>query len=140
MKLFFVALCLMITHDPIRYKQLSWDDFKGQPQNLTSIASTCSGIVVEKDTAYAIFDPYRSWTRTCDPYILAHEQLHFDISQKWATYISMWQKQEWVSMVQWAFGRWEIEEIQYDTETKHGQDTAEQRRWEKSVKAYFYEK
>lgn len=77
--------------------QLKWSDFKGQPQDLGDIvAITSSGIsfkfsikegngqVIEFNTqVQAHFYPKRSWVhkKKSSDHILAHEQLHFDITE-----------------------------------------------------------
>lgn len=73
-------------------RKLIWDDFRGSPQNIGSImlAGTYSNINVEYNYLeneipnYKIecnFIKSKSWTVTDDIRILAHEQLHFDISE-----------------------------------------------------------
>jgi hypothetical protein len=127
-------------NSPVRYRQLTWADYKGTPTN-DHLASTCSGIVIEKDTAYAIFEPNRSWTRTNDAATLRHEQLHFAITEKWAAEICMWIKTnnkvtQCYCMPDFSFelNSWEKEEARYDAETNHGQDTEAQKQWEEKIK------
>ena len=77
--------------------KLTWDDFKGE-QNVESnaVAVTASGITfsykVRKANSKIIdftpsveahFYPQKSWVKLelADDYILAHEQLHFDITE-----------------------------------------------------------
>lgn len=78
--------------------KLSWTDFKAEPTNERAAAITASGItyrfssegsgdVVEVDfTVTAHFYPEMSWhnPQLSDLNILAHEQLHFDISEVFA--------------------------------------------------------
>ncbi len=78
--------------------RLSWDDFRGKPQNSRAAAVTASGITyhfssmatgdeVELDfTVSTFFYPDKSWyhPEVCDSVILSHEQLHFDISELFA--------------------------------------------------------
>lgn len=77
--------------------QLKWSDFKGEPKDLGDIvAITSSGIsfrfsikegngeVIGFDTqVQAHFYPKRSWVhkKKSSDHILAHEQLHFDITE-----------------------------------------------------------
>ena len=77
--------------------KLQWQDFKGQPHNDTNaVAVTASGItfgysiktsntkIIDFSTTIeAHFYPEKSWysKERADDYILAHEQLHFDITE-----------------------------------------------------------
>lgn len=77
--------------------QLKWSDFKGQPKDLGDIvAITSSGIslrfsIKEQNNVISGFDtqvqahfyPKRSWVHKikASDHILAHEQLHFDITE-----------------------------------------------------------
>lgn len=79
---------------------LKWSDFKGQPQNLGDIAAiTSSGISFrfsikennQKMTDFntqvqAHFYPKKSWVhkKKSSDHLLAHEQLHFDITELYA--------------------------------------------------------
>ncbi|CAI2767896.1 hypothetical protein [Flavobacterium collinsii] len=76
-------------------KKLVWEDFKGIPDTVGSImlAETTSTIKFEYNvtnnvlTSYkieSIFIKSRSWTITNDMQLLAHEQLHFDITELYA--------------------------------------------------------
>lgn len=76
-------------------KKLTWQDFKGIPDTLNSImlAGTCSDINFEYKSSNNLVTDYKvectfikskSWTITDDAQILAHEQLHFDISELYA--------------------------------------------------------
>lgn len=80
--------------------KLSWSQFKGTPKfNMSAVAVTASGItfgysVKETDNivtsfstnVYAHFYPKRSWYKKeqSNKRILAHEQLHFDITELYA--------------------------------------------------------
>lgn len=80
--------------------KLSWSQFQGVPKlNMSAVAVTASGItfgfsVKETDNVvtsfntnvYAHFYPNRSWYKKeqGDNRILAHEQLHFDITELYA--------------------------------------------------------
>lgn len=98
--LLFSILCFFKTDERIPWqesKKLSWDNFIGQPDsNSDAAAVTSSGItfgyrlsrvnnIIESiDTeATAHFYPEKSWVKPdeADTHILAHEQLHFDITE-----------------------------------------------------------
>lgn len=78
-------------------RKLTWADFKGKPKKGTSaVALTASGITFGysvqtrggnitsfEPRVYAHFYPEKSWVikEGATDYILAHEQLHFDITE-----------------------------------------------------------
>ncbi len=80
--------------------KLTWSEFKGVPKpNMSAVAVTASGITFEfsvKETGsrivsfdanvFAHFYPNKSWyiKEESDNHILAHEQLHFDITELYA--------------------------------------------------------
>ncbi|MCH4823606.1 DUF922 domain-containing protein [Gramella lutea] len=78
---------------------LSWGDFQAEPDSSLSYSantnsgityswnySTSSGKPVLKHEVHAFFYPEKSWVKKedADEYLLAHEQLHFDISELYA--------------------------------------------------------
>ncbi|RXJ50550.1 DUF922 domain-containing protein [Gelidibacter gilvus] len=103
-KLIFVLTLILsgpsINEDVLEWQenvQLKWSDFKGQPKDLGDIvAITSSGIsfrfsIKENNHTVTGFDtqvkahfyPKRSWVhkKKASDHILAHEQLHFDITE-----------------------------------------------------------
>ena len=72
-------------------RRLKWSDFKGTPKRLSpNAALTDSGMSIElrcdDNTSEVIikcyFDRTKSWTKNSESaYLLAHEQLHFDITE-----------------------------------------------------------
>ena len=97
-----VLLCVSTvnTDDTMAWRdhyKLSWLNFKGQPEpNSTAVAVTASGItfgyslkrIDNKIVSFnanveAHFYPEKSWyiKDRADAYVLAHEQLHFDITE-----------------------------------------------------------
>ncbi|MDR5590762.1 DUF922 domain-containing protein [Christiangramia sp. SM2212] len=77
-------------------RQLSWEDFKAEPDNSIAYSantnsgigyswnySTASGIPEFQHEVYTNFYPNLSWVKDIqnEEYLLAHEQLHFDISE-----------------------------------------------------------
>lgn len=72
-------------------RKLTWADFKGKPQPASDkVALTDSGMSIalkcDNTTAEVVvkcfFNRSRSWTKdTESEYLLAHEQLHFDITE-----------------------------------------------------------
>ncbi len=80
-------------------RKLSWEDFRGTPPESKRVAATtASGISYSYKTTgspgryrldyevLAYFYPQQSWYHPdlCDPGVLAHEQLHFDITELYA--------------------------------------------------------
>src|SRR5258705_10691508 len=73
--------------------KLKWGDFKGNvPNEGNSLfkAACASNVeiysIIMDDSTYkykvrTVFNRYKSWTRDTTKYILAHEQLHFDITE-----------------------------------------------------------
>lgn len=101
---FLVSSFLVIADDEVISWQdsskLTWNEFKATPKkNLSAVALTASGItfeysVKEKNSQIvsfnakvdAYFYPNKSWVNKKDAtdHILAHEQLHFDITELYA--------------------------------------------------------
>lgn len=129
MKALSLLLFIPFASKPVPWRVLSWSDFKGQP-NKEALARTQSGIVIENNVATAIFIPDESWTRTNDSATLSHEQLHFDITQLWASKITVANGR----FVDYYLEQWGMMESRYDKETEHGNNTAQQARWEREIK------
>lgn len=138
MNTFFLLLSLFAaTKSPvIHYRQLTWEDFKGKPPVGTeAMACTCTNIVIGMDTAYAIFIPEKSWTKTKDAALLRHEQLHFTITALYAKWISEDMKDKNIHQAsEDLFDNWRSMEKMYDRETNHGTDTVAQKEWEEKIK------
>ncbi len=120
---------------PIPYRQLTWEDFKGKPPaNTEAYACTCTNIAIGYDTAYAIFIPERSWTKTNDAAVLRHEQLHFAITKSWAYNIYFCIKYNHQDAIPDNLRLWSSMQRQYDFETNHGTDSVAQKHWEELIK------
>lgn len=80
-------------------RKLTWEDFKGDPENNRAAAVTASGLTYQFSTTkkngnivdvdfivFSHFYPNKSWYRPAvsDAVILGHEQLHFDITEVFA--------------------------------------------------------
>lgn len=133
-----ILLLITVLTPPVSYRQLQWSDFKGKPPAGTEAhACTCSNIVIGMDTAYAIFLPDKSWTRTNDSALLRHEQVHFDITRRFAKKVDEYLKCKSYTCkepVGFILDRWRLQQAQYDIETDHGQNATEQKRWEEMIK------
>ncbi|MBI3133697.1 MAG: DUF922 domain-containing protein [Bacteroidetes bacterium] len=162
--LFFVLLLLSFQSDKstdiVEWNSqtpLRWHDFSGNIDEQSPYdAWTFSGfnytytwnyngdeIVVAAD-AYAFFDPAQSWVKTgkMTPELLAHEQLHFDISEMHARYfkdrIAGFEFTENVeaevdSIYEVTFAALLETQLVYDEETEHHKNKEGQLRWHQRV-------
>jgi hypothetical protein len=132
--------------------KLTWDDFKDKPNASSPYkAFTESEIKTEmaaKNTEAHIsiktfFDKNKSWVKNKTDELLAHEQLHFDITELWARKFR--QKVSGKTFSYKTFQK-EINAIQsdiykgskemqtdYDKETQHSIVVASQKKWEKKI-------
>jgi len=135
---------------------LTWDDFKGQPQSGSYVATTNSGIsfsyaIQKKNNQYSVtytiesfFYPYGSWYQKdkVTPQVLKHEQTHFDITELHARKFR--KRMEAISTernpkreIQNLFNTIEKErkEMQekFDLETNHSINKEEEKAWENYV-------
>ncbi len=142
---------------------LSWRDFKGIPQyNKPYQASTNCGIEYEvskkvvdgkatpQTTVYSYFYPELSWKRDInenDPTLLAHEQLHWDITElhaimlrkQLATYVPTANyKQEIHTIFENIEKQRKNMQLLYDKETAHGRDKTAQRNWQVRVNEFRF--
>ncbi len=136
--------------------KLAWGDFKAEPMNGRAAAVTASGITyrftseslgnkVDIDfQVTAHFYPNKSWYRPehSDANILAHEQLHFDISEIFARKMRKRMKQtKFTRNVRrevkkiYAQINKELEAFQntYDSETNYSRDREQQQLWKNKI-------
>lgn len=139
-------------------EKLTWNDFKADPEgkNPNHAASSATGLTYTwsyattnyvPDLSYEVtahFYPDRSWVRPdkMSAALLAHEQLHFDISELHAiklrkaleAYVEMRNIRTDLRKI---YTKIEAQRIkmqhQYDRETKHGLDKAAQAHWNKKI-------
>lgn len=135
-------------------RRLTWADFKGTPDAGNPMdALTESGITFTwscdargfKAEIYSLFVPSKSWVRDPTPALLAHEQVHFDITElharKLRKYFAEMRNPCYLGKdgINAAARRiiGDSNEMQrlYDAETRHSERVAEQKRWENQVKA-----
>lgn len=134
-------------------RKLEWDDFRGPVDEESSFAAhTWSKISLGWDcdddvftfTAVAKFDKDQSWKRdNISPKLLAHEQLHFDITELYARRMRKHFQQvpdgcalsneEVESQFNAILKDWRDRQKLYDKETAHSKNQAEQARWEQMV-------
>lgn len=136
---------------------LTWDDFKAEilPQS-DFVASTSSGIYFTysyntkldklkyKYVVTSYFHPDKSWYNPAQvsPYILKHEQIHFDISELHARIlrkeISEFQfskniKKEMDSLYNQIEIRRRAMQEKFDLETHHSKNKKKEKSWEKYI-------
>ena len=140
-------------------RPLTWADFKGRPSILTRWAAqvftsfgfeACSSIknrVVELRVSVRVWlDKTISWGRpdSKNDYVLAHEQLHFDITQIIAQRFKkkiqnmLFSTDDYSSEIQYQYLEFYRDlaalQQQYDAETNHGLDQMAQARWSERIK------
>ncbi|WP_121666277.1 DUF922 domain-containing protein [Mesonia aquimarina] len=136
--------------------KLTWQDFKAQPDPSDPYhANTYSGFTfswsINQDEngrnfsfdVKSYFLPNQSWVKKgkANPYLLAHEQLHFDISElqarKFEKALSSFDTSGSISQIKQRMKKiyqrieHEREAIQnkYDKETQHGNNKESQKKW-----------
>lgn len=140
-----------------RDRPLSWSDFKAKPDILSSYtANTNSGIGYswnystasgKPEFEYNIscsFYPYRSWVKKpADPgFLLAHEQLHFDISELHARKLNKamaeYEPGRTIRLdLRKIYNRIEAERVamqkQFDHDTRHSENPSAEMAWRKKI-------
>lgn len=134
-------------------KRLSWNDFAGNPSADNphhALTTTNMELKVKcennkiKFKVEAVFDPKQSWTRnTTSALLLAHEQLHFDLTELHARQLRKTLSQlptdcsssavELNNYANQAFENWHKEQDLYDLESRHGLHKQKQQEWAASV-------
>lgn len=136
--------------------KLTWEDFKGEPTNDRAAAITASGVTYRFSSERirnkvsvdfeitAHFYPHKSWHKPdlSDANILAHEQLHFDISELFAREMRRRMKatkftrnvRNEVKKIYNQINK-EMNDFQntYDAETNFSRDREQQESWELKV-------
>jgi hypothetical protein len=152
MKSLLLILFIPFSSKPIPWRVLSWSDFKGHPNtaNAALTKSVINVVTSENDgrftyTVECWFVPEESFTRVKNAYVLAHEQLHFDITElykrKLQLLISAYNgcdsegDRVFQSNADQLLKEWQATQDQYDNETLHSKDTIAQARWEREIKS-----
>ncbi len=139
-------------------KPLSWEDFKAEADPDISYSantnsgisyswnySTASGRPVLEHEVYSCFYPERSWVKNedADNYLLAHEQLHFDISELHARKLRKALANYEIGRnirqdLKRLYGQIEKERVSmqnlFDEETSHSENKEAEMRWRDLVK------
>lgn len=145
-------------------KPLRISDFDGAPNqgsgsvgktystiNMNYSTRTQNGKTTVEVTIAPYFDPKRSWLKEAgkNERILSHEQLHFDITAWMACKLrqsildaSLTQnnvREKLQDLQQDNFKQWDQAEKQYDIDTRHRLDAAQQQQWVEKVGAALRE-
>lgn len=128
-------------------RRLAWDDFQGTPdEHSPHHALTAANLGVSTNCSQgkftyqvnSIFLPTASWTKnTKSEKLLAHEQLHFDLTEVHARELRkrLGQlncdnvKSKLNATVSETFDRWKAEQKSFDDACKHGLNATEERIW-----------
>ncbi len=137
---------------------LTWSDFKAQPETSNSYSantnsgisyswdySTASGRPVLEHEVFSNFYPNLSWVKDIDneEYLLAHEQLHFNISELHARKLRKALDEYEIGRsvrldLKGIYNKIEAERVsmqnQFDTETSHSKNKPAEMRWRKFLK------
>ncbi len=133
-------------------RRLTWSDYKASPdRNSDAAASTTTYLMVSynissNDFSFRIeskFSKTRSWGLHKTPYILAHEQGHFDISEIFArmlnknlkeyTFNKRTYQQDLKKIYQDILDEKETMQNRYDRETNHSINKEKQEEWLKQI-------
>lgn len=165
MKLLLAAIFFFIFHlqpdsEKIQWKEnekLTWDDFRGNPLRSASfVASTNTGISFQysysiqngdMSVEYSVesfFSPEGSWyiPERVTPYILKHEQAHFDISELHARMLrknldgktfSKKIKSEIEAIYQKVEQKRRAMQTKFDAETDHSRNEEKEAFWQKHI-------
>lgn len=135
-------------------QRLTWDDFQGMPDyNISDVSAlTSSGIIHYKGCengkiiykVMAYFQKDQSWVKPVayTDYHLAHEQLHFDITELYARKLRQALAQRdfrcdeeaaFDSFVRDYLMMWQKAQIDYDLNTHHSMKPEQQQEWQHLV-------
>lgn len=133
----------------IRWRDLTWDDFKGVPVLFTGWgARISSDIYTEYDSvsngyvAFAAMNNQRSWKKLSfegSYYTLNHEQYHFNLTESFARLLNERIKQDSLDEYDVSIELKKVRErlyktqSQYDEEADHGLNEDMQRYWEYKI-------
>lgn len=134
-------------------RKLNWEDFRGTPETENPHhALTAANLAVEarcKDNKFyyevkCVFLPTESWSKNKrSEKLLAHEQLHFDLTEVHARQLRKNLKELGLSCgnlksqlnttVGAAFKAWKAEQEEFDKISRHGLDAQTQLAWEEDI-------
>jgi predicted secreted Zn-dependent protease len=132
--------------------KLTWKDFKGKPNmKVSEVAVTNTRIDVQfgfrnnafTHTISCTFNKQKSWTKTSDSLVLQHEQLHFDIAEKYARLLhkkinefnfkGTGSEKKLQEIYQITMQQFSDEQQRYDSETDHSKNILQQTEWKRKM-------
>lgn len=154
----FIALTILMPADKSNMidwsgsRKLTWTDFEGTPDRSSDNAALTSSHINfqfgygTNDFNYTIrctFDKKRSWVRVRSPYILNHEQRHFDIAEIHARKLKK-------ALTEYRYNEKTVEDVvtgihetimkehhvmqaKFDLESDHSRKRPEQIRWDRRI-------
>lgn len=144
MKLLLIALVMQVISWGDR--PLEWSDFQGIPSNPTLSASSAIEIMLVRQrsahtTHYlvkVVFHKEQSWTITKNPYILKHEQTHFNLAEVYARILryrihNLSDYKEICKIYDQTMEEWSKADDMYDVRTGNSQNKEEQEKWDKDI-------
>lgn len=148
MKLSIIILSVLVGYLQWSDRRLTEDDFNiSYSMKGDELAVVCTGIYLVNNHAIAIQDKSQSFisyraSRDKIPYILAHEQLHFDITEYIVRQLNkqlrVFSNRDSIYNVYLA-KRDSMQDL-YDKETQHSMDTLQQRQWTLKMKSLLITK
>jgi len=131
-------------------RKLTFADFKGAVPAFSSWAATTQSTInfsysetngkLSNVIVYASFTPEKSWMRKRIPEVLAHEQIHFDITEVFARKFyhevmneTSFSKEKLRDLFKSENAACEELQQQYDDETEHGTKEEMQEKWKETV-------
>lgn len=135
-------------------RKLTWDDFKGKPNEkseykaITSVVIDYKNELSQSEINYEVacfFCKNIAWSKTKSVELLKHEQLHFDIAElvtrkirrDMIKYVStnLTETEKFVNKVNNKYFHQELDSInqKYDLETNHSINKTKQKEWELKI-------
>ena len=133
-------------------RKLSWEDFKAKPDG-SSVNAALTSTNINIDYSFNIrefkyklrcqFDPFKSWGRIKNDYILSHEQAHFDIAEIHARLLNKALKnyrfnartasKDIGAIYQKLMDEHHSMQDQYDEETNYSRNEEKQKEWKRKI-------
>ena len=153
-----LVVCFSFTQDDnlIAWQEtskLSWTDFKAKPNTSSHYKAFTESeiktdVAAENNEAHVgiktFFHKDHSWVKDKTEALLAHEQLHFDITELWArkfrqklqgkTYTFKTFQKELNAVSSEIYKESKEMQLAYDKETQHSEIVDVQKKWEQKIK------
>ena len=153
-----LLVCFSFTQDDnlISWQQnskLTWDDFKAIPNSSSKYKAFTeseikTAVAAKNNEAHisikTFFNKNQSWVKDKTDALLAHEQVHFDITELWArkfrqklqgkTYTFKTFQKELNAISSGIYKESKEMQVAYDEETQHSEIVTAQKKWEQKIK------